>query len=91
MTRSMQPRTSKGINWAARLEAIQNEPKEAPEPGFFTVSQWSKKLNRQYARTNRICQLAHEDGAMEKKVYRIQLSHGAMRPVIHYRLVKAAR
>lgn len=83
--------TSKGTSWAAKFDAMAKEAKGGPEEGFYTVFQWSEKLNRAHSQTLKICKAAFHDGAMERRVYRIPMPSSGPRPVTHYRLVKESQ
>jgi len=67
------------------------EGRGAPEPGYYTVDQWAKKLNRRHGQALRLCKQACEDGAMERQVYSIFMPTVGSRPVTHYRLIKGAQ
>jgi hypothetical protein len=87
----MQRPTSKATNWAAKFDAMAKEGRGAPEPGYYTVDQWAKKLNRRHTQALRLCKQALADGAMEKQVYSVFMPSLGTRPIAHYRLIKGAR
>ena len=87
----MQRQTSRATNWAAKFDEMEKESGKLPEPGYYTVEQWSKKLHRKHTQTLRLCKQACEDGAMERQVYSIFMPTVGSRPVAHYRLIKGAQ
>ena len=69
---------------------MQQQEAGPPEPGFFTVAQWEKKLHRKSAQTRLLCRMACEAGEMERKMFRVD-TVGGKRPVPHYRIIQPVR
>ena len=69
---------------------MEKEKTCAPEPGFYTTVQWSKKIKRSTPQTQRLLRLAVEAGEAEIRSYRVQVAL-YKRPVPHYRLLKPAQ
>ena len=90
MTHSPHRLRSKAISWAERFEQMEREKTCAPEPGFYTTLQWSKKIKRSTPQTQRMLRMAVEAGEAEIRSYRVQVAL-YKRPVPHYRLLKPAQ
>ena len=80
--------TSRDTSWASKFAAMEAESKAEPEKGFYTVYQWSKKINRSHAQTLKMCKTAVAEGQMERKMYRVMMPSVGLRSVFHYRLIK---
>ena len=86
MTHSPHRLRSKATSWAERFEEMEREKTCAPEPGFYTTLQWSKKIKRSTPQTQRLLRMAVEAGEAEIRSYRVQVAL-YKRPVPHYRFI----
>ena len=90
MTHSPHRLRGKATSWAEKFEEMQKEEAGAPEPGFYTTVQWSKKIKRSTPQTQRLLRMAVEAGEAEIRSYRVQVAL-YKRPVPHYRLLKPSQ
>ena len=90
MTHSPHRLRSKPTSWAAKFEEMQREELGAPEAGFYTTVEWSKRIKRSIPQTSNLLRRAVQDGAIEVRLYRIAIN-GIKRPIPHYRLVEPAQ